>query len=167
MRIWRAASSIASGSPSSRAHTVAITQASSSVTENDGSTARARSTNNRTASRCRQSAPSRSTGNGSGRTGNCVSPGTRRLSRLVASTLARGQAASTRSTRVAAPSMTCSQLSSTTSTGAPWLRSAISRSADMPDPPTAADTAPPTNESAETWPRLTHQIPPRYERCRW
>ncbi len=123
-----AASSIASGSPSSRRQISATVPALSAVTAKVGKTARARSVNNRPASDRSTSwlgtwpswrpdiVPLSAGGSESGGTGNSRSPDKRSGARLVTSTVSCGQATSS-SPICRAASRTCSQLSSTSSRG--------------------------------------------------
>jgi hypothetical protein len=108
-----AASSIASGSPSTRRQISATAAALASPMRKSGSWTRARSQNSATAgTRTSASASSSSSGNASGATGYRCSPASASASRLVASTLSAGQALSNSDTKCAAAS-TCSTLSST------------------------------------------------------
>ena len=116
-----AASSSASGMPSSRAQTSATAAAFCAVTRKSGCAVAARSTNSRTAShRVSASAASaaggsRGPGSDSEGTRKGVSPATPSSSRLVASTRTPGQPRRRASARRAAASTRCSQLSSTRS----------------------------------------------------
>ena len=120
IRILAAASSIASGRPSSRWQMVSTAAAFWSVIRKDGRTSCARCSNSLTASEPASAdavgvgPPS---GSDSGGTCQLSSPSTPRASRLVARMTRPGQAASRYSASPAAASARCSQLSSTTSTG--------------------------------------------------
>ena len=119
IRIRAAASSMASGRPSSRWQMEATSAAFSSVTWNDGRTSCARCSNSLTASEAARAdavRPGPAFGSESGGTSQLSSPSTPRASRLVASTVSAGQAASRFSVSAAAAPARCSQLSSTTST---------------------------------------------------
>ncbi len=113
-----AASSIGSGSPSSRRHTSATASTFSSVNRNPCDTAAARSAKSRTAGDWRISASSAlSSGTPRDPIWHRASPGTTRASLLVASTRSRGHLASRSATRGATASTRCSQLSSTSNDG--------------------------------------------------
>jgi hypothetical protein len=115
-RTRAAASSIASGSPSSRRQISTTAVTLSWVTAKPGWTATARSANSRTTGWAMAS-PAEAPGSGrpSGGTGHRASPRIPSGSRLVASTRSLGQRPSRLSTSRAAASITCSQLSSTSS----------------------------------------------------
>ena len=121
IRIRAAASSMASGRPSSRWQMEATWAAFSSVTLKDGRTSCARCSNSLTASEAARAdavrpEPGPALGSESGGTCQLSSPSTPRASRLVASTVSAGQAASRFSVRLAVAPARCSQLSSTIST---------------------------------------------------
>jgi Tfp pilus assembly protein PilV len=119
IRVRGAASSMASGRPSSRWQMEATWTAFSSVTRKDGRTSCARCSNSLTASElARAEAVSAEPASGSESGGTCQlsSPSTPRVSRLVAMTVRAGQAASRLSASTAVAPARCSQLSSTTST---------------------------------------------------
>ena len=119
MRSRAAASSIASGSPSSRRQISTMDATFSSVTAKPGRTAAARSRSNCTDGYAKASAAETSAaGRRSGGTGRSASPRMPSGSREVASTRSRGHRASSSSASRAAASMTCSQLSSTRSVSA-------------------------------------------------
>ena len=106
--IREAANSMASGIPSRRWHVSTTAAASSAVaTEKREATLRARSTNRLTAE---ESMPARTSSEGTSH--NCSSA-TPNPSRLVANTLTVAECARIASTRSAAASRTCSQLSNT------------------------------------------------------
>ena len=110
-----AASSIASGTPSSDRQMRATSAALSSVTSNRGSTALARSRNRRTAGAAMISADAASAGSdgrSNGSTSNTCSSRSRSRDRLVTSTFASGSAVSSVATS-GADETTCSKLSST------------------------------------------------------
>jgi hypothetical protein len=111
-----AASSMASGIPSSRAHSSAT---SARLAAKSGATARALSRKSVTASESLASPGS--SARESGRMGTARSPATASRSWLVASTVTPGQAASMRSVNAATMAARCSQLSSTSS-HRPWAR---------------------------------------------
>jgi hypothetical protein len=118
-RILAAASSMASGSPSSRWQTDATPAAFSSVTRKDGRTSCARCSNSLTASELARADAVKAgpaCGSESGGTCQLSSPSTPRASRLVARTVRAGQAASRSSASLAVTPARCSQLSSTTRT---------------------------------------------------
>ncbi len=108
-----AASSIASGSPSSRRHTSATAPAFAAVRVKAGATAWARVAKRRTAAEVAAWSGDAVAGSGStsGGTGNWCSPATCRTARLVTSTVSRGQAIISPAT-VGAAAATCSNLSS-------------------------------------------------------
>ena len=134
--IWAAASSIASGNPSSRAQIRTTSSRFSSVSAKSDRTATARATKRRTASEsggsrrgewvgasgCRSLARDVGAGKESGGTGITRSPETCSGVRLVASTFRLGQAPR-RLGMIAAAAATCSKLSSTSKALAParWL----------------------------------------------
>src|SRR6266571_4163405 len=168
---------MANGSPSSRRQISTIARAWDAPSSRLGTTARARSTNSRPASKASSSSgSSRSSGGiGSAGTGRRSSPGTRSASRLVASTRTPGQAPRIVSTRLAAASTRCSQLSRISSR---WrLASARSgrRAAPPPSPPaagasslasstrglTASSTAPGSSAGSRSDANSTSQAPSR------
>lgn len=106
MRSRSAASSSASGIPSSRRQISASTSRFAGVTVNPGLAALARSMNS-----CRASPSSPAAGTVSGGTGITCSPGMPSTSRLVASTRTSGVVAIIRPTSAAHASIRCSQLS--------------------------------------------------------
>ena len=111
-----AASSMASGNPS-RWRTISATSAAfCAVTVKPGRTSAARWANSRPASDARTASGSVSpfAGSDNGGTGNSCSPATRRGARLETITVTPG-APRSRSATIAAPSITCSKLSSTSS----------------------------------------------------
>ena len=115
-----AASSIASAIPSSRRTTAATAAAFPAVTAKPGLTAAARSANSRTASAsviAARSAPA--PGTPSGGTGTSRSPSIPRASRLVARITSRSHDRASAPASAAAPSIRCSQLSSTSSSCLP------------------------------------------------
>ena len=83
---------MASGRPSSRAHTSARTAPFSAVSAKSGSTARARSTNNVATARRRRGVARQHARSRAAATGQRTSPLTRNGSRLVARIVSRGQA---------------------------------------------------------------------------
>jgi hypothetical protein len=113
-----AASSMASGRPSSRRHSSATGCASSAVISKSGIRSAARAANSRTAS---LSAMTWATAPGGGQastgTGQTCSPGTPRTHRLVMMILAPGTSARTCRARSATPARTCSAPSRTISAG--------------------------------------------------
>ena len=128
-RMHAAASSIASGTPSSARQMPATSAAFSAVRSNLGSAACARSRNSRTAGASAISANDTSRGSigrASGSTSKTCSACTRSLARLVTMTVASGSAASSDATSGAAP-ITCSKLSTTRRSLRP-LRASASRS---------------------------------------
>ena len=127
-RIWAAASSIASGSPSSLRQTCSTATALSSASRNEGRTSWARCSNSLTASNSASvDAPGvvSSRGSDSGGTGQLCSPSTPSSSRLVVRIDKEAQARSRRSARSATAAARCSQLSRTSSTGRSPMCSAI------------------------------------------
>ena len=128
-RMHAAASSIASGTPSSARQMRATSAAFSAVRSNLESAACARSRNSRTAGASAISASDTSRGSigrASGSTSKTCSACTRSLARLVTMTVASGSAASSDATSGAAP-ITCSKLSTTRRSLRP-LRASASRS---------------------------------------
>ena len=109
---------MANGRPSNRRQISATTSSWSAPSSNEASALRARSRNNATPADPAVD-PSRP-----GTATRC-SPSSERPSRLVASTRNIGAILSSSSTRSAAPSRTCSQLSSTTSTRRPDMATPI------------------------------------------
>ena len=107
---------MASGSPSTPAHTWATHSALPSLRGKPGRAWRARSTNSATASEPANAPPDRAAcGNDIGGTGQTASPSTPSRARLVANTTSPGAACSSAPTISAQPPSRCSQLSSTTS----------------------------------------------------
>ncbi len=113
-RIRAAASSRASGRPSSCRQMSTMVPRLSPSRLKSGRTARARSANRATAGVVR-SGRADGGGTGSGATGRTCSPATPSLVRLVARTTRRGQPRSSDSTKGRMPSRRCSQLSRTSS----------------------------------------------------
>ena len=114
-----AASSIASGSPSSFRQIRSATATGATPPAVPPRAADPRSKNNRTAAACPASRASAvSGGRSSGRTGQITSPGMPSGSRLVASTRSPGAARSSAPASCAHASSRCSQLSSTSSSSA-------------------------------------------------
>gem|GEM_PF-4122880 len=145
-----AASSMASGMPSSFRLIAATAARLSSVRAKSGSTARARSRKSSTASyRCSGSAPVAALGTTSGATGYSTSPWMRSGSRLVARIRTPGQVRSRVSAITAATSMTCSQLSSTNSTVRDLRYSTVAIVADCRDLPCRPSVA--ANSSGTSW----------------
>ena len=165
IRILAAASSMASGRPSSRWQMVSTAAAFSSVTRNDGRTSCARCSNSLTASELASAdavGAGPPSGSDSGGTCQLSSPSTPRASRLVASTTRAGQAASRYSARLAAASARCSQLSSTTSTGWSATCLAIASTGSCPGvsgTPSWVATAWPTMAGSSIWASATQQAP--------
>ena len=142
-------------------------RATSPVTVKPGCTALARSANRRIAGAVRGSPPG--AGRPSGDRGNSVSPAMARGSRLVARTVTPRAVARRCSVRRAASSMTCSQLSRTSSIGWPvsmeprrsrgsaGSRPAPNRPASPTVAPTAATTAGTTRAGSATDPSSTRR----------
>ena len=166
IRIRAAASSIASGRPSSRRQMDSTAPALASVTWKVGRTSCARCSNSWTAS---QRASSEAVGvrlavgSESGGTGQLRSPSTPRASRLVASTTRAGQAARMPSASPAAAPARCSQLSSTISTGRSATYSAMASATSCPGvsgTPSLDATVGPTMPGSSIWASSTQQTPP-------
>jgi hypothetical protein len=102
-----AASSMAKGMPSSRAHTCATAAELCADSSKAGLAAAARTANSMPASDAATVAPEPSAGSPSGGTGKTSSPGTSRRSLLVARNRTRRHWASSEATRPAAASRTC------------------------------------------------------------
>jgi len=117
IRTCAAASSMASGSPSSRAQIAATSAAFPAVRAKEGRTACAHCTKRATAGKratAAGSAPSAGVGRASGGTGKVCSPRTRSAARLVTSATTPGHAPSSAASAGPAPA-TCSMLSSSSS----------------------------------------------------
>ena len=160
-----AASSIASGSPSSLRQTCPTTGAVSGVSSKPPSTAAARSPNRITAGApAIASGASPSAGTGSEPVRNTRSPGTPNGSRLVASRRSSGQARRRSSASRAHASTRCSQLSSTSSSSDSRRRSRTSSSRSLcgrSRTPRTRATALTTNCGSNTGARSTNQAPSR------
>ena len=163
--IRAAASSMASGMPSSRRQTWAMAPASASVTVKAGLALLARSTNNCTLSMpLSDSALAGGPAGGTASGGTCqrISPRMASGSRLVAR-MVSGGCASSSPTRPATASRTCSQLSMTSSVGslgsaaATWSWIATTGCSDAPS---ACSTASGTCSGALTGPRSAQNVPP-------
>ena len=142
---------MANGIPSRRSHRSASTSRTDSDRSKSATAARARSVKRVTASSV-----------SSGGTVHTISPGTRRASRLVASSRTPGAELSSSTASSAAASITCSQLSSTTkvrlSASAPLIRSTLLTAAnpgcpavsdiDSPRAPATVGTDPVTGRRA-------------------
>ncbi len=163
---------MASGSPSSRRQISATAPAFPLVSSKPADAACARSTNKRTdAHRCTSavSPPAPIGGTGSGGTGNSCSPLSRNTIRLVTSATTPGAAPSSSATTGAAP-ITCSKLSSTSTSRR--ARRYDFRSVISPPPevlsPSAAAIAAITSSAARTEPSSTNRTPsskPAPTRC--
>ena len=163
VRHWDAASSMASGMPSSRRQMVATAAAVSAASVNDGWARLARSTNSRTESMSARAARSSTSGTVRAGTGQVTSPGRPSGSRLVASTVSSPASTSASATKAAAASMTCSQLSRTNRVGAPATVAASWPAAERPGcsrAPRADNTAPATACGSSMGPSSIHQTPP-------
>ena len=167
-----AASSMASGSPSSRRQISATAPAFPLVSSKPADAACARCTNRRTeAHRCTSAAspPAPIGGTGSGGTGNSCSPLSRNTIRLVTSATTPGAAPSSSATSGAAP-ITCSKLSSTSTSRRARrydFRSVISAPPEVLSPSAAAIAAV-TSSAARTEPSATNRTPsakPAPTRC--
>ena len=158
-----AASSMASGSPSSRRQISATAPAFPLVSSKPADAACARCTNRRTeAHRCTSAAspPTPTGGTGSGGTGNSCSPLSRNTIRLVTSATTPGAAPSSSATSGAAP-ITCSKLSSTSTSRRARrydFRSVISAPPEVLSPSAAAIAAV-TSSAARTEPSATNRTP--------
>ena len=164
VRSWAAASSMASGSPSSRWQIAATARALSGVRANPGTTAAARSANSARAGYRTGSVLSGSLagGTGSGGSVHTVSPRMPSGCWLVHSTDSPGADRSSSSTSAAQASSTCSQLSSTSSSSRSARCSASSCgvgtwAADRTD--SAWATAYPTSEPSVSSARSTCRTP--------
>ena len=166
-----AASSMASGSPSSRRQISAIAPAFPLVSSKPADAACARCTNRRTeAHRCTSASPPAPIGGtGRGGTGNSCSPLSRNTIRLVTSATTPGAAPSSSATSGAA-SITCSKLSSTSTSRRARrydFRSVISLPPEVFSPSAAAIAAV-TSSAARTGPSSTNRTPsskPGPSRC--
>ena len=135
-----AASSIASGRPSTKRQISATVSAVAGVSSNRGRAARARSTKSCTAAEATTSPADSATGSASGSTASRTSPGTWSTSRLVASTRTSGHSPSTAAATRAASGTTTSH-ASRSRTASPSRRRAIARaSGSAPRASTAAAT---------------------------
>ena len=167
-----AASSMASGSPSSRWQISATAPAFPLVSSKPADAACARCTNRRTdAHRCTFAAspPAPAGGTGSGGTGNSCSPLSRNTIRLVTSATTPGAAPSSSATSGAAP-ITCSKLSSTSTSRRARRYDFTSVISAPPEvlSPSAAEIAAVTSSAARTEPSATNRTPsakPAPTRC--
>ena len=141
-RARAAASSIASGRPSRRAHSWATAAALAWVKANDAFAARARSTNKRTDSeREISSTVAVAWGTASRGTSRARSPATLSASRLVVRSRTPGQCRSRKSAAAAHASIRCSQLSSTTKRSLSRRASRSASAGGRPAPPMPSDVA--------------------------
>src|SRR5215469_3361682 len=166
-----AASSMASGMPSSRRQILATAAAFASVTANPGTTCAARSANKLTAGNRASSATLSgrpACGAGSGGTASTVSPSMVSASRLVASTRSPPAARSSWSASSAAASTRCSQLSSTSSSCRPARYSASAVAGAYPArscSPSVPATAWATSAWSRSWSSWTSHTPSRNARA--
>jgi hypothetical protein len=159
-----AASSIASGSPSSLRQIRSATATGATPPPIPPRADDPRSKNNRTAGACAAACASGcSGGRSSGRTGHTTSPGRPSGSRLVASTRSPGAARSSAPASCAHASSRCSQLSSTSSSSADRSRQ-ISASSTGTSPacrtPSAPITCAPTSPGSATPASSASHTPP-------
>ena len=157
--IRAAASSMASGRPSSRRQISATSWAFSLVSSKPGASARARAANKRTEAACAGSREPRG-GTGSAGTTNSYSPLSRSTVRLATRTTSPGAAASSSAT-TGAPSMTCSKLSRTSKSRLVRrydITSPASRSPEVFSPSPAAIAAG-TRSAVRTGARSTNRTP--------
>ena len=161
-----AASSMASGNPSRRRHSLTTAAVFSASSTKSGRTARPRSTNSRTASLLpiASTSPS-SSGTSRATTITICSPGTFNPSRLVASTRTPGQVSSMFRTSDATGRLRCSQLSSTSSSSFARRNSSSVSVTLMPsrgDNANAPASASGTPSTSRTPASSHHQAPSRY-----